>query len=1049
MSTYAKKAQLWNSIYSTTMGLTESAGQIAQMSRNFRDIELENNLDDYQKVIDYTDQHQQAIGYSSREGFVKTASYYTGVNESFINKMLDTTKWDPTIEKNVGMTEWLTKNNLGTESWRAKRISQLLDEDDSGKIKTYLQQGLTDAVNTEIENNPYSLENWSAFTDKKLTELMNPENIAEATGISIERVKVLMDDSSISDNVYDWYNNKFAPNMDELKFQQQQAKIRQNTTTGLNYLAAQSVAEEWSDEEFMSQAQSMIDSSGLNLITNPYERDRITYDAYNYYVAQKTAEWGKQNVTLSKKDFIKACSKFNEDLRYNMYISYQASGKDRELPDDFKTASPADYALAYENAQNERDSANEDYIVNTNRLVAELQINPEMALSFDTPEKIIQEIGFSDMAEVYKDNNKFSSYSRATSAVSSALGIINENINKQVEAADKMVKDIRTQYTAEVTANFNAMPNNVKSGDTVTFDEQIAVATGGLFTDTDTFVDNNSSEVINEAIKAFDESMKKAGTVSGDDTQKIAIAVSSRNVARDGVLVDCASITLNSTSVTTEIKPRTSPDDEKYALFGDDYPYEIDRTLNPASIAFTADKYMISDWAVLGEDGMKAGLVIYDYSGFVDFVESDEDIKEKSKNPYYMRDLAIQWNMAIIGSSDIDAEAIAMDSNDLQVYTLLSDRKYDEAYDQMNDNISIYKSDMGRYNTMMSRIEAARGNDKYYEFAIGVVNDVISDIPVNKNGAYYNEIINNNAMKTEMAINIARDLRDDKVTPTQAVENANAAVAKKIYDSGMKQTEKFLRDSTLSFSDMQEGTMPEYNANINSFRDTYKMMSEGTYLGAISSDYTQYSAWMMNAVAGNKVTFDDVYEYIWETRNKDKYGNIPDKVEINGKNIKKSSKDENNVFRSQAVDIYGSLMWASSKSEYMMQAMKNAGIIDGKNVNESNMMLVNLKTDRFSTGSIYDIALYDKGSGAVYFMPGDCTDYVYQFRVDYNKSNLIDAQMSLSSRMVTINDTMLDAGSMMYSVEKDKEKTKQQLKASNTIFGISMDTFSNLMAGSQ
>ena len=294
MSSYTK-AKVWDQVYSTMVnlpsGIASTASALNAMNQNSINRDLEDRYEEYQAVVDYADSHSVNPAYDSREGFIQAASAATGVDRKFVKNVLDSVNWDPTRTNNSTLTDWMAQNGYGTESWRRDYVTKKLVESEENNIAEYIQTSLINDANEQLESNPSSLDNWSSFTGKKLNEYMNADKIANALNMNVQRVQELMTSGNISERINKWYETDFSDEMNKLQYQQQQAKLRQNVSANLKAMSLQAVTEGWDSKSYVNNVNKLIDSSGVNLITDSNERDRIAYDAFNEYVTQSTIEW--------------------------------------------------------------------------------------------------------------------------------------------------------------------------------------------------------------------------------------------------------------------------------------------------------------------------------------------------------------------------------------------------------------------------------------------------------------------------------------------------------------------------------------------------------------------------------------------------------------------------------------------------------------------------------------------------------------------------------------------------------------------------------------
>ena len=240
MSSYTK-AKVWNQIYSTMVNLpgeiASTASAMNAMNQNIINRDLENRYEEYQAVVDYTDAHIISAQNSDRESFIAAAASATGVDSKFIDKVFKTTNFDPAKMNGATLTDWMLQNGYGTESWRRDYVTKKLVESEENNIAEYIQTSLINDANEQLESNPSSLDNWSSFTGKKLNEYMNAEKIANALNMNVQRVQELMTSGNVSERVNKWYDTDFSDEMNNLQYQQQQAKLRQNVSANLKAMS--------------------------------------------------------------------------------------------------------------------------------------------------------------------------------------------------------------------------------------------------------------------------------------------------------------------------------------------------------------------------------------------------------------------------------------------------------------------------------------------------------------------------------------------------------------------------------------------------------------------------------------------------------------------------------------------------------------------------------------------------------------------------------------------------------------------------------------------
>ena len=994
---YYTKARLWSNIASNINSISQATGDIVQMSRNIADMDtnrlLNDNFDDYKKIVDYTDAHIISAQNSDRESFIAAAASATGVDSKFIDKVFATTNFDPAKMNGATLTDWMLQNGYGTESWRRDYVTKKLVESEENNIAEYIQTSLINDANEQLESNPSSLDNWSSFTGKKLNEYMNAEKIANALNMNVQRVQELMTSGNISERINKWYETDFSDEMNNLQYQQQQAKLRQNVSGNLKAMSLQAVTEGWDSKLYVDNVNKLIDSSGVNLITDSNERDRIAYDAFNEYVTQSTIEWSKNHVYLSKNDFINQCIEFSSSLRKDIDTKYTESGEGRKLPSSFTEGANTDYTNAYSTKLSEQE---DPMAVKARNLVMKLAINPELALSLDTEEKIATELGMSNLDEIYSSKDKMTYFNAVFSARNSALDYISAQENELANAAKSSASADRQQFYNRFAINLASIKERAKNGEYFTADQIAFEGSGGKFKTIDEAIDNGGSQLVAILLNNLDEIYKESAKANGFDAQQVMDSARQRRDSLGSTTVDTALVRFTDSSVSVEIGERSSVNDTAYETFAFDQNTELDYTFNKASISFTGDKSTVIDWAVY-EDDLKAGMMVYDYSGFSEFVKNNVKNEDLKNDPYFMKNLIIQWNSSMLAYDEAQQIQFEKDFVIKESYSLSMQGEHDSAKELMNENKLLFADDPEEWNKAMTTIEKVMSKDEDVSMVTSMIRSIIDDELSMADGSDYKAIMPlvSDREILELAERYAgyyqQGMKNDEI-----MTQLRDVIGQKKYDSDMKKLQSFFKNNNLTYTDIIENE--GFQNKRYTFEETYRMMSEGTMPTATGTDISQYNAWLINDLSGKETKLDTIYDYLWTSRTKSG-DTVPDKITIGGTTVKRKDKNENNYVYAEAVMIKGSIERASEKAKYLSNVMKESGIKE----NDMNYVNFSIKTEN---SDMYDIALYDTYSGSVYFMPGDSSSDVYMYYVDESLKDIIDKSVS-SGKMITINNGML------------------------------------------
>ena len=1015
---YYTKARLWSNIASNINSISQATGDIVQMSRNIADMDtnrlLNDNFDDYKKIVDYTDSHIISAQNSDRESFIAAAASATGVDSKFIDKVFTTTNFDPAKMNGATLTDWMLQNGYGTESWRRDYVTKKLVESEENNIAEYIQTSLINDANEQLESNPSSLDNWSSFTGKKLNEYMNAEKIANALNMNVQRVNELMTSGNISERVNKWYETDFSDEMNKLKYQQQQAKLRQNVSANLKAMSLQAVTEGWDSKSYVDNVNKLIDSSGVNLITDSNERDRIAYDAFNEYVTQSTIEWSKNHVYLSRNDFIDQCMEFSSSLRKDIDTKYTESGEGRKLPSSFTEGANTDYTNAYSTKLSEQE---DPMAVKARNLVMKLAINPELALSLDTEEKIATELGMSNLDEIYSSKDKMTYFNAVFSARNSALDYISAQENELANTAKSSASADRQQFYNGFAINLASIKERAKNGEYFTADQIAFEGSGGKFKTMDEAIDNGGSQLVAILLNNLDEIYKESAKANGFDAQQVMDSARQRRDSLGSTTVDTALVRFTDSSVSVEIGERSSVNDTAYETFAFDQNTELDYTFNKASISFTGDKSTVIDWAVY-EDDLKAGMMVYDYSGFSEFVKNNVKNEDLKNDPYFMKNLIIQWNSSMLAYDEAQQIQFEKDFVIKESYSLSMQGKHDSAKELMNENKLLFADDPEEWNKAMTTIEKVMSKDEDVSMVTSMIRSIIDDELSMADGSDYKAIMPlvSDREILELAERYAgyyqQGMKNDEI-----MTQLRDVIGQKKYDSDMKKLQSFFKNNNLTYTDIIENE--GFQNKRYTFEETYRMMSEGTMPTATGTDISQYNAWLINDLAGKETKLDTIYDYLWTSRTKSG-DTVPDKITIGGTTVKQKDKNENNYIYAEAVMLKGSIERASEKAKYLSNVMKESGVKE----NDMNYVNFSIKTEN---SDMYDIALYDTYSGSVYFMPGDSSSDIYMYYVDESLKEIIDKSVS-SGKMITINNSMLqNQPTIKIPVKINNQETKKKV----------------------
>lgn len=1015
---YYTKARLWSNIASNINSISQATGDIVQMSRNIADMDtnklLNDNLDDYKKIVDYTDAHIISAQNSDRESFIAAAASATGVDSKFIDKVFTTTNFDPAKMNGATLTDWMVQNGYGTESWRRDYVTKKLVESEENNIAEYIQTSLINDANEQLESNPSSLDNWSSFTGKKLNEYMNADKIANALNMNVQRVQELMTSGNISERINKWYETDFSDEMNKLQYQQQQAKLRQNVSANLKAMSLQAVTEGWDSKSYVNNVNKLIDSSGVNLITDSNERDRIAYDAFNEYVTQSTIEWSKNHVYLSGNDFMDQCMEFSSSLRKDIDTKYTESGEGRKLPSSFIEGANTDYTNAYSTKLSEQE---DPMAVKARNLVMKLAINPELALSLDTEEKIATELGMSNLDEIYSSKDKMSYFNAVFSARNSALDYISAQENELASAAKASASADRQEFYNGFAINLASIKERAKNGEYFTVDQIAFEGSGGQFKTMDEAIDNGGSQLVAILLNNLDGIYKESANANGFDAQQVMDSVRQRRDSLGSTTVDTALVRFTDSSVSVEIGERSSVNDTAYETFAFDQNTELDYTFNKASISFTGDKSTVIDWAVY-EDDLKAGIMVYDYSGFSEFVKNNVKNEDLKNDPYFMKNLIIQWNSSMLAYDEAQKIQFEKDFVIKESYSLSMQGEHDSAKELMNENKLLFSDDPEEWNKAMTTLEKVMSKDEDVSMVTSMIRSIIDDELSMSDGSDYKAIMPlvSDREILELAERYAgyyqQGMKNDEI-----MSQLRDVIGQKKYDSDMKKLQNFFKNNNLTYTDIVENE--GFQKKRYTFEETYRMMSEGTMPTATGTDISQYNAWLINDLAGKETNLDTIYDYLWTSRTKSG-DTVPDKITIGGTTVKRKDKNENNYVYAEAVMLKGSIERASEKAKYLSNVMKESGVKE----NDMNYVNFSIKTEN---SDMYDIALYDTYSGSVYFMPGDSSSDIYMYYVDESLKDIIDKSVS-SGKMITINNGMLqNQPTIKIPVKINNQETKKKV----------------------
>lgn len=485
---YYTKARLWSNIASNINSISQATGDIVQMSRNIADIDtnrlLNDNLDDYKKIVDYTDAHIISAQNSDRESFIAAASSATGVDSKFIDKVFTTTNFDPAKMNGATLTDWMLQNGYGTESWRRDYVTKKLVELDENKIAEYIQTSLINDANEQLESNPSSLYNWSSFTGKKLNEYMNAEKIANALNMNVQRVQELMTSGNISDRVNKWYETDFSDEMNNLQYQQQSANIATQTQSLMNVHVLQCINNNASDAEFAQGVLNIINRTGYSAAFDKGMTDRMIASSIASYMSQYAVDFAKTNYMLSDSQFF---SRYESEMTAKRDSIVKAFGDSGVIDDMISYADSAIYkalgtaytikneelknsAEAYTNAQADKIKSDLEYAsTEIKNMITSADYNISNGMSYiyasmdiDTFVNDVSGGVFTSEKELLEwcnANNKSDIYKSFMELHSSAMSSYESEKQKEIDKYSSSIKLGDTKKADELIQKINADPN--------------------------------------------------------------------------------------------------------------------------------------------------------------------------------------------------------------------------------------------------------------------------------------------------------------------------------------------------------------------------------------------------------------------------------------------------------------------------------------------------------------------------------------------------------------------------------------------------------------
>ena len=354
MNSYTK-AKVWDQVYSTMVnlpsGIASAMTSMNQMHQADVRRELENNYEGYQAVVDYADAHSVNPAYTSRDGFIQAAAEATGQKTSFVDKVLSSNNWDPTKTNNVTMTDWMLQNGYGTNSWRREKQNQKTFENNSNKILSFIENGMQTFAENKLMEGPYTFFDNERASKNELQRLMDPSQIAEATGMPKEYIKSLMDDAGISDKVNAWYEDEYVGMLRDYEDQQQKAGIATQANSLLKVHVQQTLSNDWTDEEFVEGVMNIINETGYNVAFDSGYVNSFLNSAMSSYIANYALDFTDNNLKLSDYEFNRRYKESMTDKIDSLSKAFGDKGIEENLIKSATAAAYGAFSTAYETKQ--------------------------------------------------------------------------------------------------------------------------------------------------------------------------------------------------------------------------------------------------------------------------------------------------------------------------------------------------------------------------------------------------------------------------------------------------------------------------------------------------------------------------------------------------------------------------------------------------------------------------------------------------------------------------------------------------------------------------
>lgn len=1008
MSNYTK-AQTWssinNSLNNIISGIDSLGSNIKRMNQINTNDEFEKRYDDYLKVIDYADNHVRKNGYDTKEGFLYALQDSTGVDIKFADKVLKEYNWDPTRTNNATLTSWMLENNYGINSWKRDKITESLNKNDENKIKNYITSNLVDYANNLLKTDPYSMYDWRPGVNKEYSNLLNAKKISEATGIDEKRIAEILNNSTVKDELDNWIDTELSDKFDELTQVQEKARLQNDTQPYLNTIVDQCVSSDVSIDYLKKYVEQGLVESGITIfgkdIVNKYRTE-----TYEYYINQKSIEFGKNNFLLDDYEFHEKFIQYNTNLRKEIYGENAKEGSYSN-----------NYASAYEAKKNTNQTSE---AINVNEVINRLIDNPYIIQQEDfSDDGIAKMMNYDSKKDLISSANEkdYNTFTRIRQQVSTAQSIIDNNNKSLEESVKKYNVELKTEFETAFSENCKSLIKNVSTNtDTIyTFDNIADICSNGLFEKADELLDNAGWTTITDFISTCTQVAKISATnfASNVDEQSIAYYVSQRRNNIFGSSINISNYYVGDVSVKTEAGERTSKKDNMYVILNED-KVETNKTIDNPYYSFNPYQE-ITDWAIIDDyskdNNFKTGLKVIDYEGFTEFLNGFKD--ENLKNdPYFIQSLIIKWNSAYSNLPSTEDEQIMFFN--VQKDSYVQKVLHGNIEEGMNGLKSLYKvcptSEINSLNTTISSTQKAIENMSEFNQINDVITNVIESYNFGDNNEYYNKLKQNASYNLDLAYKYSEQLYNGTKTIDEITQEINDIFALQVYDDSMKQLEQNIKKSTnfvefISAKDM--------NLFTDNFKLNYQNINEGTMYNMDANEVANFNSWFINQVNGKTVSIDSIYETLFDVSS-----NGSDKITIGKEEYKE--KKENNPIYSKTLMIKGTLDYVSGKAKYLKDKL-----IKVNNLKDSDLQLINFK-DKDS--SYYDIAFYEPVTGNIYLMPNDNSlNNIICMRIDDTNKETLDNNLK-SNKLVTVNKYMTSGVTIDYDYSKYLSENRENIK---------------------